>query len=48
MKNIKKNKKLYIVELLLFISIIVFNIFYKNDLFMDGSIVVITIVSLLL
>ena len=37
----------YILELLLFVSAIIFSIFYKNDFLLKISIIVITIVYLL-
>ncbi len=40
-----KNLKLYIIELLLLISIIVFNVVYESTLYLNISIVVITIIS---
>lgn len=43
-----KNVKLYAIELILFISIIVFNTLYKNDILLSLSIVVLAIVSFLL
>ena len=43
-----RNIKLYVIELLLFISIIVFNLIYKSELFLNISIIVLTIVSYLL
>ncbi len=43
-----KNIRLYLIELILFISIIVFNFVYRNSLMLDLSIVLITIVSFML
>lgn len=43
-----KNIKVYIIEALLFISIIVFNLIYKNEMFLNFSIILLTIISCLL
>lgn len=43
-----KNIKLYLIELILFISIIVFNLLYKNDILLGVSIILISLVSYLL
>lgn len=43
-----KNVKLYIIEIILFISIIMFNILVKNVLCLYGSIIIITLISLYL
>ncbi len=40
-----KNKIVYIIELLLFISIIVFNLFIKNELLLNISVIALTIAS---
>ena len=43
-----KDKKIYVIELLLFISIIVFNLFFKNELLLNISIIAITVGTYLL
>ncbi len=43
-----KNLKIYLIELILFISIIVFNIFYQNTTYLYISIIILTVVSFLL
>ncbi len=43
-----KNLKLYLIELILFISIIVFNIIYQNATYLNISIIILTVVSFLL
>ena len=43
-----KNLKIYVIELILFISIIVFNYIYNSTTFLYGSIILLTVVSLYL
>ena len=39
------SKRIYIIELLLFISIIVFNLFFQNELLLNISIIALTVIS---
>ncbi len=43
-----KSKRIYIIELLLFISIIVFNLFFRNELLLNISIILLTVITYLL
>ena len=43
-----KNYKLYIIEAILFISVIVFNIIYKSDVLLGVSIILLAVISYLL